>query len=106
MPSLIAGFTSMVIACRLSCCCMIVPPLTVAKVGFLYTVTVVLTSSDVTVSPSSLKLMASVSVVVTVGVAGEGQVMAMSFGGCCIVHVDFRRVGGEGGEVKNLILAL
>ena len=75
---------------------MIVPPLTVAKVGFLYTVTVVLTSSDVTVSPSSLKLMASVSVVVTVGVTGEGQVMAMSFGGCCIMHVDYRRVGGEG----------
>ena len=41
------------------------------------------------------------SVVVTVGVAGEGQMMAMSFGGCWIMHVDYRREGMGGGEGRG-----
>ena len=87
-PSLIEGFTSMLISWRLPSCCVIVPPATGAKVGFWWTITVWLTSSDVTVSPSSWKLILIVSIVVLVGVAGEGQVMAVSIGGCWIMHVD------------------
>ena len=67
---------------------MTVPLATAAKVGFWWTITVWLTSSDVTISPSSWKLIVIVSVVVPAGVAGDGQVMVVSIGGCWIMHVD------------------
>ena len=90
----------MLISCMLPSCCVTVPPPTGAKVGFWWTVTVWLTSSDVTVSPSSWKLIVIVSVVVPEGVAGEGQVMAVSIGGCWIMHVDCMSVRGEGRGVN------